>query len=220
MINRSVQSLKLFLAFAYFSFFSNGQSLAERVLGKNEIEKLQLSLKSQPEMSVDFTQTQVKKLRGKTSTSLGRAYFKQPDSFRWQLLSPKKDEWLYDGKDLYNFIPDRMQATRYDANGSKGRELRQIVDLVTNISSLTKSYDFGEVKEIGPLLELSLTPKAKGELIGVMLSIQKDTLEPKSLILKFQNDNPTKLEFSKLSKGGLSDSTFSIPSGVTIETVK
>lgn len=199
---------------------SSGASFAERILGRAEIEKLQQSFKIQPEMSIDFTQTQVKKLRGKTSTSLGRAYFKQPDSFRWQLISPKQDEWIYDGKNLYNFIPDRLQATRYDANGSKGRELRQIVDLVTNISSLTKSYEFTEVKEIDPLLELTLTPKTKGELAGVTLSIQKDSLEPKSLILRFQNDNPTKLEFSRLSKGGLSESTFSLPKGVSVESVK
>ena len=199
---------------------SSGVSFAERLLGRAEIEKLQQSFKIQSEMSIDFTQTQVKKLRGKTSTSLGRAYFKQPDSFRWQLISPKQDEWLYDGKNLYNFIPDRLQATRYDANGTKGRELRQIVDLVTNISSLTKSYDFTEVKEVSTLLELTLTPKTKGELAGVTLSILKDSLEPKSLILRFQNDNPTKLEFSGMSKGGLSDSTFSLPKGVTVETVK
>jgi len=199
---------------------SSGASFAERILGRTEIEKLQQSFKIQSEMSVDFTQTQVKKLRGKTSTSLGRAYFKQPDSFRWQLISPKQDEWLYDGKNLYNFIPDRLQATRYDANGSKGRELRQIVDLVTNISSLTKSYEFTEVKEVDSLLELTLTPKTKGELAGVTLSLQKESLEPKSLILRFQNDNPTKLEFSHLSKGGLSESTFSLPKGVSVESVK
>jgi len=208
------------LATVIFALCGSGPSFAERVLGSSEIEKLQQSFKIQPEMSIDFTQTQVKKLRGKTSTSLGRAYFKQPDSFRWQLISPKQDEWLYDGKNLYNFIPDRLQATRYDANGTKGRELRQIVDLVTNISSLTKSYEFTEVKEVGPLLELTLTPKMKGELAGVTLTIIKDSLEPKSLILRFQNDNPTKLEFSRLAKGGLSESTFSIPKGVSIETVK
>jgi hypothetical protein len=60
----------------------------------------------------------------------------------------------------------------------------------------------------------------KGELAGVTLAILKDSLEPKSLILRFQNDNPTKLEFSRMSKGGLSESTFSIPKGVSIETVK
>jgi outer membrane lipoprotein-sorting protein len=214
------KSARWTLATVIFALGSSGSSFGERVLGSAEIEKLQQSFKIQPEMSIDFTQTQVKKLRGKTSTSLGRAYFKQPDSFRWQLISPKQDEWLYDGKNLYNFIPDRLQATRYDANGTKGRELRQIVDLVTNISSLTKSYEFTEVKEVGPLLELTLTPKMKGELAGVTLTIIKDSLEPKSLILRFQNDNPTKLEFSRLAKGGLSESTFSIPKGVSIETVK
>ncbi len=218
--NNGIPSARFFLVAGLIALSSSGASFAERLLGRAEIEKLQQSFKIQSEMSIDFTQTQVKKLRGKTSTSLGRAYFKQPDSFRWQLISPKQDEWLYDGKNLYNFIPDRLQATRYDANGTKGRELRQIVDLVTNISSLTKSYDFTEVKEVSTLLELTLTPKTKGELAGVTLSILKDSLEPKSLILRFQNDNPTKLEFSGMSKGGLSDSTFSLPKGVTVETVK
>lgn len=218
--NKFIVSCQFSLIVCLLALSSSSASFASRVLSRAEIEKLQQSFKIQSEMSIDFTQTQVKKLRGKTSTSLGRAYFKQPDSFRWQLISPKQDEWLYDGKSLYNFIPDRLQATRYDANGSKGRELRQIVDLVTNISSLTKSYNFTEVKEIDFLLELTLTPKTKGELAGVTLSILKDSLEPKSLILRFQNDNPTKLEFSHLSKGGLSDSTFSLPKGVSVETAK
>ena len=98
-------------------------------------------------MSVDFTQTQTKKLRGKSRTSLGKAYFKNPNLFRWQLLTPQKDEWIYDGKNLYNFIPDQNQAYKYEAKGSKGRELRQIIELVTHYSTLSESYDFGEVMD-------------------------------------------------------------------------
>ena len=193
---------------------------AGRLLGKVEIEKLQSSLKSYPEMAIDFTQTQTKKLRGKKSTSLGKAYFKQPDLFRWQLVSPKKDEWIYDGKNLYNFIPDHQQASKYDANGAKGKELRQIVDLVTNFSTLSATYDFGEVKEEGELLVLSLTPKLKGELNKVELTVSKMGFSPKSLVLQFQNDNPTRLDFSNLITSGVASSIFSIPKGVAIEAVK
>lgn len=195
-------------------------AVAARLLGKVEIEKLQASLKSYPEMAIDFTQTQTKKLRGKKSLSQGKAFFKQPDLFRWQLVSPKKDEWIYDGTNLYNYMPDRQQASKYDANGAKGKELRQIVDLVTNFSTLSASYEIGEVKEEADLLVLSLTPKSKGELSKVELTVSKAGFSPKSLVLQFQNDNPTRLDFSNLVTTGVVSTIFTIPKGINVEAVK
>lgn len=203
-----------------FIALSSHHCLAAKVLGKEEIIHLQKSFKSKSEISVDFTQTQTKKLRGKTRTSLGRAYFKAPDLFRWQLLSPQKDEWIFDGSHLYNFAPDQLLAYKYEAKGSKGRELRQIIELVSNYSTLEDSYNFLSVTEESNQVEIELQPKQKGDLTGVTLKLNKATSEPKYLILKFANGNETRLDFANASSSTLSESTFSVPKDVKIETVK
>jgi outer membrane lipoprotein-sorting protein len=83
-------------------------------------------------MSLNFSQKTFRKLRKKTSTSSGSAYFAKPNSFVWKYHSPIKDTWIFDGKSFLSWTQGDAFALEYPQDSNKGKELRQVMNMILN----------------------------------------------------------------------------------------
>ncbi|MBP6219120.1 MAG: outer membrane lipoprotein carrier protein LolA [Oligoflexales bacterium] len=179
-----------------------------------EIRQIQGKMKSYESLSVEFSQSVFKNLRKKTVTSRGEAFFKRPDRFHWRLLSPKPEEWLYDGKDLVNYFPTKKEAVRYSANAAKGRNLRELVDMVLDFNKLLDHHKLvSAVKEPGRIL-VELAPVDSSEMTKIELVIDEAKNFVSSIKMHFRGGNVTTLSFSSPKFDKFSEAGFKVPEGI------
>lgn len=206
-------SKRFFLLFVIFLSLEASLCYAKQ-LKSEDIRKIQEKIKAFSDLQVEFNQKTYRALRKRTSKSNGRAFFSKPNKFRWILEEPKRDEWIFDGKELNHFFPARKEAISYSANINKGKDFRQIVDLVLNFDTLLKKYDIKSAEQIGEIVKIHLIPKNKGEILSADLSLDLKKNYISQLQLNFKQGNHTKLEFLNPVKKSIPASTFSVPAGI------
>lgn len=165
-------------------------------LSVDDIAALQKKLKTYETISVKFTQTVFKSLRKKTINSDGQAFFQRPDKFRWSLLSPKPESWMHDGKDLYNYFPEKKEAIRYANKAAKGKHLKELVDIVLNFNHLLQKYTLQNAQRKNALVFMELLPKEPGEIEKTELVFDEARSFVKSIKMLFKGGNITTLDFS------------------------
>lgn len=191
------------------------KSVAKTPLSLDELRKIQSQLQNYQTLSLDFNQTVYKKLRDKTLANKGDVYFKKPQSFRWSFNNPQREEWIYDGDSLLHYFPKKAYAHRYKAYAAKGKNLREIVSMVLDFDSLLQRYNVSSAFQRGKLVELSLAPKAKGEIEGVELILDLDKNFIQSVKLNFEGGNYSFFAFSN-PRYVASQQGFSIPAQVKV----
>lgn len=191
--------------------------LSDGKLSATDIKNLQEQLKLGEYLTVDFAQTVYKSLRKKTTTSSGSASFIKPDKFRWQLVNPKKEDWLYDGKNLIHFDSERKEALRYQGGASKGKELRSLVDMVLSFDTLMSRYKLIQAVRKNKTIELDFTPLQAEEMTSTHLVVNTEKNFIQEVKLVFKTDNTTTFSFSNPRKDKLdTNKLFALPSNVKI----
>lgn len=114
-------------------------------------------------LTVDFTQTTYKKLRNKTVTRSGVAFFSRPDMFRWNFGDEKTgvEEYYYNGERLTHFREKEKLVNHYNTNASFARELQEVVSLVLDPKELFSRYSVKDSKTEGGRTSVILVPKQK-----------------------------------------------------------
>lgn len=184
-------------------------------LSLEELKKAQDKVKAFENLTVDFEQSRVD-IRKKTQKSVGKAMFSKPDKFRWQLVKPHADEWIYDGKQLLNYKPEEKEATRYAATGNNAKGINQIVDVVMNMDALLKRYDVIKSTQEGSVVAVELKPKSEGDIKGMNLRLDVKAGYVSFLKLFYRDGNDSELTFNNPKKQPIPASTFVLPKGVKI----
>ena len=187
-------------------------------LNEKKVRSLQEKIKSFEHLNVVFTQKTYRSLRNKTSLSTGQAFFSKPNHFRWILETPTKTQWLYDGKTLSYFLPDKKQATTYPSQVSKGRELRNIVDMVLNFDELLKRFRILKTTQSDHVIDITLSPLSSSEIKSAELRLDTKNGFMESIKLNLGAGNHTTIEFSKPNKSSIPDSTYRVPKGTKISS--
>ena len=191
-----------------------------KTLSSQEIKSIQEKLKAFEHLKVEFTQSTYRSLRKKTSLTKGRAYFSRPDRFRWILDGPEHDEWIFDGHHLIHFIPERKEAVSYGSGARKGKELRQIVDMVLNFENLLKTFQIRSSSRKEGIASIILAPlKKSGEIRQADLTIDLGQDFIRVLKLEFRHGNHTILEFSQAERKSIRPDTYRLPKGIRISKV-
>ena len=186
-------------------------------LSDKEMRGIQEKLKSFQYLSVDFTQSTFRSLRKRTTVTTGKAHFSKPDKFRWMLIKPKADQWIFDGKTLSQYIPDRKEAVSYGSGANKGKEFRQIVDLVLNFNNLLERFTIKSSKKIDHFAEIVLEPKKKGgDIAEAVLKLDLKENYIKTLQMHFGHGNHTTLTFNDPRRNPLKDDVFELPKGTKV----
>lgn len=193
------------------------QQKGEAPLSDSDLRAIQEKLKAFQHLSVDFTQSTFRSLRKKTTVTTGRAHFSKPDKFRWMLIKPKADQWIFDGSTLSQYIPDRKEAVSYGSGANKGKEFRQIVDLVLNFNNLLQRFTIKSSKKMGQFAQIVLEPKNKGgDIDEAVLKLDLTENYIKTLQMHFGHGNHTTLTFNDPKRTPLGKSVFEVPKGTKI----
>ena len=167
-------------------------------------------------MKVNFSQTLYKHLRKSTTVSHGVAFFSKPSKFRWILTSPSAVEWIYDGENLFNYQPKQKKAMRYGSEIAKGREMRQVVDMVLNFDTLFSVYQLQATQKVENGYKLILLPLKSGDLVKVDLQLDLKHEYINQIVLYFRGQNKTTFDFMKPNKGVINKAKYALPQGVKI----
>ena len=185
-------------------------------LSEKEVRTLQEKIKSFEHLNVVFTQKTYRSLRKKTSLSTGRAFFSKPNHFRWVLETPSQSQWIYDGKTLNYFLPEKKQATTYPSQVSRGKELRNIVDMVLNFDELLKRFKITKATQTDHLIDITLSPLSPTDIKSADLRLDTKNGFMESIKLNLGSGNHTTIEFSSPNKSPIPGSTYQVPKGTKI----
>ena len=181
---------------------------------------------AQKAMTLEFEEKLYRHARNVTLLKKGTAYFIKPDQFRWE-VSPAKQEsakeiWIFDGKDLFQHSTKEKYATRYSSKLGKNKELKELVDIITNFGALLSSYSFDGAKKEDELIHVKLTPKQKSEIDFLEITIKTREAEKKKpfmqgLTLYFKDKNSTKFDFKPMKEEQVADkSKLTLPKEIKI----
>ena len=108
----------------------------------------------------------------------------------------------------------------YGNSAQKGRELRNIISLVTRFDTLKKNYEVKSSRLENKKLNLQLVPRKRtGDLDRVSVEFDVENLHISRLRLNFGGGNYSEFRFFNLDTKSFSDSKFRLPKGTKIETV-
>lgn len=161
-----------------------------------ELRKMQVKLQDYKYLSLNFEQTIYKKLRNKTLKNKGEVYFKKPSSFHWKFSHDEQEEWIYDGATLLHYFPKQSYAYRYKAQASKGKNLREIVNIVLDFDSLLNRYTVESSSREMNEVFLELKPKETGEITKVQLTLDIKMNYMREVKLNFEGGNHSTFVFS------------------------
>ncbi len=156
-----------------------------------ELRKIQAKLQDYQFLTLNFEQIIYKKLRNKTLSNKGEVYFKKPSSFRWTFHQAEPEEWVYDGSSLLHYYPAKGYAHRYKAHAAKGKNLREIVNMVLDFDSLLMRYTVSSSFQEGKIVTLTLNPKERGEItqVSLVLNLEKNLISEVKLSLEGGNQS-------------------------------
>lgn len=164
-------------------------------------------------MSINFQEELYRHARQVTLSKEGSAYFIKPDMFRWEVSPVKQDNkeiWIFNGKDLFQHSTKEKYATRYSSKLGKNKQLKELVDIITNFKALLSNYRFDGAKKEGELVHVRLTPKQTSEIVFLEITLQTRETEKKptfmkELTLHFEGKNRTKFKFEPIKDEKIAD---------------
>lgn len=188
----------------------------------SDLEGLQKRLQSSEFLRVDFVQKKTSRTRPNRPVIVkGHAMFQRPDRFRWVLGEPINEETVFNGRDLFKYLPRENTAARYSARGQQAREVRKVVDFVLNVGSLLKSYKLDSGKRNGNLVHLSFVPveAAADEIVNLEMTVDEAAGFVSRVFFSLRNKASLEVNFSNPDRRRLTPLTFAIPATVKVNDV-
>lgn len=202
--------------------FLAAPAIAATQISKSELDALEKKLQSSENLRVDFVQRKTSPARPNRPVVVkGHALFQKPDRFRWVLGEPINEETIFNGKDLFKYLPKDNVAARYSAKGQQAREVRRIVDFVLNVGSIFRAYALVSGTRDGKTVKLSFKPAASGtdEIELLELSIDEERGFVSRVYFELRNKASLGVDFSNPDRRGLTSLSFSLPSGVKVNDI-
>jgi outer membrane lipoprotein-sorting protein len=186
------------------------------ILSVEDLKAIQQKMRAADSLQADFKQVRYSSLRKKSTESTGHAVFAKPDKFRWSILKPVSEEWLFDGTSLFNVKPDRKAALKYVSATDKAKELRDLVDLILNFDTLLSRYTLRRAELVRDKLLVILAPKSTSEIEEIEMTIIPEKSYVAEIKLGFENKNSLSYVFSEPSKNPLAANAFELEKSVKI----
>jgi outer membrane lipoprotein-sorting protein len=207
----------LFSALYCCQSFAAQPQISDEALSTEELREVQSKMSSRQDLSVDFVQLRTSALRPtKPSKSSGKALFAKPARFRWEIEKPLADILLYDGKSLFSYKPGEKTATRFDAQGDRASEIKEVINFVLDFDSLLKRYQIVKSLRHGKDIILTLNPKQDGALSVIDINVDSKSFYVRSLKMSFTNKNTSEFQFSNPAPGVSGPSSFSVPASMKV----
>ncbi|WP_186645706.1 LolA family protein [Fluviispira vulneris] len=237
---------KIFKCFFIYSLLFSTQAFSENIEIKAKIEQnfdktvqnVLNEASKQKFFLVEFTQSSFSLLRNKVTESSGLLYIKKPYSFRYEILKPRNELYVSNGKDFWKYI-ESLKHAQYLKNSAQ--ELG-FINILTNLAQIKKYYIVSEwtdeeAKKLNhsanmSSLESDIPPEKNNDYILLKL-VPKGDKQQKVLYARVQvktgliqelrivqlNGNRIRLVFSNYSQKPISDDVFNFtpPQGIAVD---
>ena len=177
---------------------------------EKELRNLQSQFKSFNHLKVKFVQNTYRSLRKRKTKSTGEALFSKPDKFRWMIQTPQESQWVFDGKSLSYFVKKTNQKSVYSANAGKGKELRQIVEMVMNVDTLLDKFKLINLQNKGQTVEVFLEPKINGEVKKAVVHLNSKSHIVEKLRLNFDHGNYSEIDFEFVHNKNITNKMYEV----------
>lgn len=200
--------MKLFKLLVAIILVVPGSALSQ---SKAELKHEKL-LSSTKFLTVQFSQTIYKKLRNRSTTRKGTAYFAKPNKFRWNFDKTKKgiEEYYYNGKMLTHYQSKVNEVTHYSTNKGLSRDLNQVINLVLDPKVLLDSFSIIENKTIKTTTTFTLKPKNElsSDIHLIKVKISDTRKYVKEVKIQYDDENYTLFKFKNPKKAVIDDNIF------------
>lgn len=153
------------------------------------------------DLQVDFEQTLYTRLRDRTHSRQGKAFFSKPANFRWNFNDKRTglEEFYFDGTTLTHFKEKEALVTHYKANVGLARELREVVNLVLDPTTLFERYSVTTSRKTNDthILELSPRSAVASDIEQLTVEVTQDSRFVKIVKINYVDGNYTQFAFSK-----------------------
>ncbi|NDE16101.1 outer membrane lipoprotein carrier protein LolA [bacterium] len=191
-------------------------------VSKGELDALAKKLTSSESLRVDLVQRKTSPSRPNRPVVVkGHALFQKPDRFRWVLGEPLNEETIFNGHDLFKYLPRENVAARYSAKGQQAKEVKRVVDFVLNVESIFNAYKLVHGTREGKVLKLEFKPAnpESDEIDTLELTIDEERGFVSRVYFTLRNKSSLAVEFSNPDRRGLTPLSFSLPSGVKVNDI-
>jgi|GEM_PF-1280958 len=191
-------------------------------VSKGELDALAKKLTSSESLRVDLVQRKTSPSRPNRPVVVkGHALFQKPDRFRWVLGEPLNEETIFNGRDLFKYLPRENVAARYSARGQQAKEVKRVVDFVLNVGSIFNAYKMVTGTREGKVLKLEFKPAnpEADEIDTLELTIDEERGFVSRVYFTLRNKASLAVEFSNPDRRGLTPLSFSLPSGVKVNDI-
>ena len=169
-------------------------------------------LRSTKFLTVQFSQTIYKKLRDRSTTRKGTAYFAKPNMFRWNFDKTKKgiEEYYYNGKMLTHYQSKLNEVTHYSTDKGLSRDLNQVINLVLDPKALLDTFSIIENKTIKTTTTFTLKPKKdlSTDIYTINVKISDSRKYVKEVKIEYDDGNYTLFKFKNPKKGVIDENIF------------
>ena len=163
-------------------------------------------------LTVQFSQTIYKKLRNRSFTRKGTAYFAKPNKFRWNFDKTKNglEEYYYNGKMLTHYQSSLNEVTHYSTNKGLSRDLNQVINLVLDPKELLNKYIISESKKNKTTTTFTLKPKKdlSTDIYTINVKISDSRKYVKEVKIEYDDGNYTLFKFKNPKKGVIDENIF------------
>lgn len=195
--------------------------VGQRSLSVDELKDYQAKFNKKDELHLLFKQNTYSTLRKKKRASEGEAFLAKPALIRWNLRQPR-DEYIYNGRDLYVHHVDQKLAMKFSAQGSQAKEFENIINVVLSFDSLLKNYDIIQAvaDPSKKAMYLKLSPLKSSELTSAHIKSNQSTGEVSQVCLQYKDGKFVDYAFESLKIPTKFDPklfAFDLPKGVKLE---
>ncbi len=191
-------------------------------VSKADLDGLAKKLTSSENLRVDLVQRKTSPSRPNRPVVVkGHALFQKPDRFRWVLGEPLNEETIFNGRELFKYLPKENVAARYSAKGQQAKEVKRVVDFVLNVGSIFNSYKLVTGKREGKVVQLEFKPAnpESDEIETLELTIDEERGFVSRVYFTLRNKASLAVEFSNPDRRGLTPLSFSLPAGVKVNDI-
>ena len=155
-------------------------------------------------LTVDFTQTNYKKLRNKTTVRSGDALFSKPGLFRWNFTSDKGgiEEYYFNGERLTHYRQKENLVNHYNTNAGLARELKEVVSLVLDPKALFNRYKVKSSKNADRKTLVTLEPKSNEgtDIVSIDVQVEDGQKYVEDVKIFYNDGNNTRFSFKNPKK--------------------
>jgi outer membrane lipoprotein carrier protein len=181
--------------------------------------RLQERYRNITDFRADFTQMARSGVLRTQSSGAGTVSVKKPGRMRWVYTSPEKKEVIFDGTNVFEYLPDDRLV--YEDAAPSGDDAPTAMVFLSGRGDILRDFVPAHVDSpVAGTLALKLTPRqAERDYEYLVVAIDPRSLQIRALVTRDQLGGDSQITFSNLRENaGIPDRTFAFtpPRGVEV----